>query len=124
MTASGVNVTVRLAAATYFMYQSQAAALGIRPTTYVTQILEGRDTALLQAIGELSRQVDELRSMLESKQMESVTIEQKPEVDNSALLELLFIMRASAKPEIVRLAHADLERLNLQPVKSLGRKNG
>lgn len=119
------RVTIRLSKEQYFLYEMRAAAKGMRVSTYVKSLLDDREssssgqlTELLRLVRNLDEKASLIADALMAERGENLSRQDGGSADDLSL-EMLLMLRAMAKPEQLKMAHArmrekDLPILNLQ----------
>jgi hypothetical protein len=119
------RVTIRLSKEQYFLYEMRAAAKGMRVSTYVKSLLDDREssssgqlTELLRLVRNLDEKASLIADALMAEKGETLSRQDGDSADDLSL-EMLLMLRAMAKPEQLKMAHArmrekDLPILNLQ----------
>lgn len=119
------RVTIRLSKEQYFLYEMRAVAKGMRLSTYVKNLLDDREssssnqlTELLRLVKDLDERASLITEILMDGKDENPSHENSGSVDNLSL-EMLLMLRAIAKPEQLKMAHARMREkefpiLNLQ----------
>lgn len=119
------RVTIRLSKEQYFLYEMRAAAKGMRVSTYVKSLLDDREssssgqlTELLRLVRNLDEKASLIADALMAEKGENLSRQDGGSADDLSL-EMLLMLRAMAKPEQLKMAHAwmrekDLPILNLQ----------
>lgn len=119
------RVTIRLSKEQYFLYEMRAAAKGMRVSTYVKSLLDECESSssnqlaeLLRLFKSLDKKTSLITEILMAQKDEKPAHTESGAVDNLSL-EMLLMLRAMAKPEQLKMAHArmrekDFPILNLQ----------
>ena len=119
------RVTIRLSKEQYFLYELRAAAKGMRVSTYVKSLLDQSESSSSNQLTELLRlgkNLDEKASLMTEVLMaqkgDNLSHQESGAVDHLDM-EMLLMLRAMAKPEQLKMAHArmrekDFPILNLQ----------
>lgn len=107
------RVTIRLSKEQYFLYEMRAAAKGMKMSGYVKSLLDEIETVgeknlinevldSVKALGEKTSLISEIISEKKSNNEENNS---DAGLDNVSM-EILLILRAMAKPEQLKMAHA------------------
>jgi hypothetical protein len=119
------RVTIRLSKEQYFLYELRAAAKGMRVSTYVKSLLDQSEssssnqlTELLRLFKNLDEKVSLMTEVLMAQKGDNSNHQETNAVDNVDM-EMLLMLRAIAKPEQLKMAHARMREkgfpiLNLQ----------
>ena len=116
------RVTIRLSKEQYFLYELRAAAKGMRVSTYVKSLLDQSESSssnqLLRLVKNLDEKASLMTEVLMAQKGDNLSHQESGAVDHLDM-EMLLMLRAMAKPEQLKMAHArmrekDFPILNLQ----------
>ena len=102
----GHPIQLRVTLEKQYFYQEEAAKLGKPLATYLRERLESSDDTL-SAISSLQRDLASLRFLLEDKPKASDTSAET----QTSLVEMLLLLRQLCRPEQVKIAQGELNRL-------------
>lgn len=107
------RVTIRLSKEQYFLYEMRAAAKGMKMSAYVKSLLDENESIgeknliheVLDSVKALGEKTNFISDIIADKK---TTNEDKPNDANldNVSMEILLILRAMAKPEQLKMAHA------------------
>ena len=103
----GDPLQVRLKPAKQLFYQEEAARMGKPLASYLRERLDAADEAM-GAISSLQREVMSLRLLMEDRALEKNQVASN---EPPSLCEILLLLRQMCRPEQVKIAQGELNRL-------------
>ncbi len=109
----GNPIQLRLMLDKQFLYQEEAAKLGKSLAAYLRDRLDKSDETL-EVISSLRREITSLRLMVEDMNETKSNNQGTQESVAPTLLEIILLLRQLCRPEQLKIAQGELERLGYE----------